>query len=128
MVHARFYVFVQDFRTEHIFVIMNCIRIKGEIATLLNYSRLSLSRPRLSRITVYLEVKTWSLFQHGNLITCNKILWKRGEIAPLFRSIFNNRISNFRSQITYSFVKCGCTIYFFPQFCKSDMSRYGYFR
>ena len=35
-------------------------------------------------------------------------------------------ISNFKRQITESFVKCGCSIYFFPQFCKSDMSRYGY--
>ena len=26
----------------------------------------------------------------------------------------------------YSFVKCGCLIYFISQFCKSDMSRYGY--
>ena len=28
------------------------------------YSRLSLSRVRLSRITAYLEVKIWSLFKH----------------------------------------------------------------
>ena len=26
--------------------------------------------------------------------------------------------------MTYSFVKCGCAIYCFPQFRKSDMSRY----
>ena len=36
----------------------------------------------LSRITAYIEVKFWSLFLHGNLRTGNKILWKRGEIAP----------------------------------------------
>ena len=35
-------------------------------------------------------------------------------------------ISIFRSQITYSFVKCGCSIYCFPHFCNSDISRYGY--
>ena len=51
-------------------------------------------------------------------------------------------ISNFKSQFIYSFVKCGCSIYFFfiffffflyfyfffffLQFCKSDMSRYEY--
>ena len=35
-------------------------------------------------------------------------------------------VSNFRSQITYSFVKCGCTIYCFPYFCNSDISRYRY--
>ena len=58
------------------------------------YSWLSLSRPRLSRITAYLEVKVWSLLKNENLITSNKILWKRGEIAPkeqflLFHNIFN---------------------------------------
>ena len=46
------------------------------------YSRVSLSRPRLSRTTAYLEVKIWSLLEHENLATGNKILWKRGEIAP----------------------------------------------
>ena len=34
-------------------------------------------------------------------------------------------ISNFRSQMTYSFVKYCCFIYFFLSFFKSDMSRYG---
>ena len=58
------------------------------------YSRPSLFRPRLSRITAYLEVKIWSLFKHENLTTGNKILWKRGEIAPkeqflLFSTIFS---------------------------------------
>ena len=51
-----------------------------------------LSRPCLSRITAYLEVKIWSLFKHENLTTGNKILWKREEIAtisPLFHNIFN---------------------------------------
>ena len=39
------------------------------------YNRLSLSRPRLSRITDYLDVKIWSLFKHGNLRTGGKILF-----------------------------------------------------
>ena len=42
----------------------------------------SLSRPRLSRMTAYLEVKIWSLPKHENLTTGKIILWKRGEIAP----------------------------------------------
>ena len=46
------------------------------------YSRPLLSRLRLSRITAYLEEKTWSLFWHKNLTSGNKILWMRGEIAP----------------------------------------------
>ena len=47
-----------------------------------NYSRLSLSRLRLSRTTAYLEEKIWSLLKHRNPKSGNKILWIRGEIAP----------------------------------------------
>ena len=67
-----------------------------------NYSWLSLSRPRLSRITAYLEVKIWSLPKHENLTTGKKILWKRGEIAPLFHNIFN--ISLTSSPITHIYL------------------------
>ena len=82
------------------------------------YSWLSLSRPRLSRIIAYLEVKVWSLPKHENLITGNKILWKRGEIAPYFQYTS-----------TYTFIKCGCSIYFFLKsanlICRStDIWRY----
>ena len=74
------------------------------------YSRTSLSRTRLFRITAYLEVKIWSLFLHETMTTGYKIMWKRGEIAPkeqflLFSTLFYIYISNFRSQITYPFVK-----------------------
>ena len=98
----------------------------GEI----KYSRTSLSRTRLFWITAYLEVKIWSLFLHETMTTGKKIMWKRGEIAPkeqflLFSTLFYIYISNFRSQITYSFVKWGCSIYF-PHSRNSDMSRYGY--
>ena len=55
-------------------------------STYCKYSWLSLSWPRLSRITAYLEVKIWSLPKHENLTTGKKILWKRGEIAP---NVFN---------------------------------------
>ena len=49
-----------------------------------------------------------------SMTTGNKIMWKRGEITPkeqflLFSTLLY--IYNFRSQITYSFVKCGCSIY-----------------
>ena len=33
-------------------------------------------------ICAYLEMKIWSLLKHKHLTTGNKILWKRGEIAP----------------------------------------------
>ena len=68
--------------------------LKARCIITILYSRLSLSRPRLSRFTAYLEVKIWFLFKHENLTTCNKIVWKRGEIAPkeqflLFSTIFS---------------------------------------
>ena len=49
---------------------------------------------------------------HRNLTTGNKIFWKKGEIALKEQQC----ISNFRNQVTYSFVKCGCSIYFFLNF------------
>ena len=53
-------------------------------------------------------------------------MWKRGDcssgaISPLFHIILYIYISNFRSQITYSFVKCGCSIYCVPHSLNSDM-------
>ena len=56
-------------------------------------------------------------------------MWKRGEITPkeqflLFFTLFYIYISNFRSHITYSFVKCGCSIYCFPHSLNSNMSGY----
>ena len=69
-----------------------------------------------SQITAYLEVKLWSLFKQENLITGNKILWKRGEMLRSNFSSFPQYFqysSYFKSQITYSFVKCGYSIYFF---------------
>ena len=52
------------------------------------------------------------------------VLWKREETAPKeqfnFSTIFQY-ISDFKNQITYSFVKCGCSINFFLQFCKSEV-------
>ena len=63
--------------------------------------------------------ESWSLPKHENLTTCKKeILWKRGEIVPLFHNIFY--ISNLKSPVTHVFVKCGYSNYFFPPFCKSD--------
>ena len=34
-------------------------------------------------------------------------------MSPLFHNMFNIEHHNFMSQITFSFVKCGCSIYFF---------------
>ena len=55
---------------------------------------------------------------------------------PTFRSLvflpIHGETSSFISFIPFpvrvstAFVKCGCLIYFFPQFCRSDMSGYGY--
>ena len=96
----------------------------------IQYSRLSLFRPHLSGRIAYLKAKILFLFLHGNLTTYKKYCGK--EEKWLLRSRFSSfpqyfqYIANFRSQNTYSFVKCGCLVYYFPQFRKSDMSRYGY--
>ena len=97
-----------------------------------NYSQFSLSWLRLSQINNYLEVKIWSLFIHESPTgTCIGILWKSGEIASkellcIFSVIFSIP-SNFRSQITYSFMK-RIVWFIFSQFCKSDISRYGHLK
>ena len=67
-------------------------------------------------------MKIWSLFKHEDRITGNKVLWSNFSSFPQYFQY----ISNFRSQIIDSFVKCCCSIYFFPEVCKSDMSRDGY--
>ena len=68
------------------------------------------SNNRLSRNEIL------SLPKHENLTTGKKYC---GKYFPY--------ISTFKSPITYIFVKCGWLFeIFFPQFCKSDMSRYGY--
>ena len=85
------------------------------------YSCLSLSRTRLSRITAYLEVKIWSLPKDENLTTGKKYC---GKAISLFPQYFQF-ISYFKSNYTYI---CQMWLFelFFPQFCKPDMSRYGY--
>ena len=83
----------------------------------LKYIWLSLSRTRLSRITAYLEVKILSLPKHENLTTSKKYCGKEEKL--LLRSNFSSfpqyfrYISNVKSPITYIFVKCGCSNYFF---------------
>ena len=96
----------------------SCLR-RVEVTCVLGiYSRLSLSRLCLSRITAYLEEKIWSLYKHRNLTSGYKILWERGEIVPEeqflpFPTIFSRNISNYRSLIAYSFAKFGCAICIF---------------
>ena len=92
--------------------------------------RFPLSRLRLSRISAYLEVNIWSLFKHENLTTGNKILWKRGEIAPreqflLFSTIFSIYLT---SGVKLHIHLWNVVVRFilFPQFYTSDTSRYRY--
>ena len=52
---------------------------------------------------------------------------ERGAISPLFHNIFN--ISNFKGPITYIFVTCGCSNYFYLNsatlICRgTDISKY----
>ena len=79
--------------------------------------------------TAYLEVKIWSLLKHENLITGNKILWKRGRSNFSSFPQYFQHISNFKSPITYTYVKCDCSIYFFLNsanlICRStEISKY----
>ena len=69
-------------------------------------------------------MKIWSLPKHENLTTGDKILWKRGEISILFQNIFNISLTS-RVQLRIYLLNVVVRI-IFPQFCKSDMSRYGY--
>ena len=75
-------------------------------------------------------MKIWSLPKLENLITGNKILWKRGEIAPkeqflLFSTIFS--VYLYFQESNYIFI---CKMWLFELIfflvCKSDMSSYGY--
>ena len=82
----------------------------------------SLSRPRLSRITAYLEMKFWSQPKQENLTTGKKCCGKEEKF--LLSTIF----SIYRP-ITYIFVKCGCSNYFFLNsanlICRgTDISQY----
>ena len=72
------------------------------IYTVYHYSWLSLYRPRLSRITAYLEVKIWSLPKHENLTTGKNILWKRGEIAPKEQFLLFSTILSIHLKLQYS--------------------------
>ena len=87
------------------------------------YSWLSLSRLRLSRITAYLKVKIWSLPKHETLTTGKNIVEKRSNFSS-FPQYFQYN-SNFKSNYTYI---CQMWLFelFFPQFCNSDMSKYGH--
>ena len=55
-------------------------------------------------------MKIWSLPKHENPTKGKKYCAKRGEMQ--FPQYFQH-ISNFKSPITCTFVKCGCSIYFF---------------
>ena len=84
-----------------------------------NYSRLPLSRTRLSRITAYLEVKIWSLPKHENLTTGKKYCGKEEKLLPRsnfssFPQYFQN-VSNLGVRLYIHSVKGGCSINCFPE-------------
>ena len=92
------------------------------------YSRPSLSLLCLSRITAYLEVKSGPRFQHENFTTGYIILLKRGEIAPQdFLNILNTSLTS-RLEAHIHLWKWLFDLFFISQFCKFDMSRYGYLK
>ena len=81
------------------------------LLSLLFKYKLSLSRPHLSQITAYLKVKISSLTKHENLTTGEKYNMYCGKEEKLlnFSSFpqYFQYISNFKSPISYKFVKCG---------------------
>ena len=93
----------------------------------IKYSRTSLSRTRLfrdyrlSRSENQVPVLTWN---YDNRQQHN--VEKRSNFSSFPHYFIYIYISNFRSQITHSFVKCDCSIYCFPHSLNSDMLRYGH--
>ena len=85
-------------------IVYLCRNIIGFIHRIFNYnvthkySWLSLSRPRLSRITAYLEAKIWSLPIHENLTTDGK--YCRKEEKLLLRSNFSSFPQYFNISLT----------------------------
>ena len=88
------------------------------------YSRLSLSRTRLSRITV-LEVKNLVPVLTQRSTNRQQNIVEKGRSNFSFSQYFQY-ISNLGVKLKIHSVKCGCCINCFPQFRKSDMSKYGY--
>ena len=76
------------------------------------FSRLSVSQHLLPRIPLISKSTSGPCLNMKIYQQCNKILWKRGSNFSSIPQYFQY-ISDFRSQITYSFVKCGCSIYIF---------------
>ena len=105
------------------------VEIRKIPKTIPKYSRLLLSRLHLSRITTYLEVKIWSLIKHENLKQVTKYCGKEEKL--LLRCNFSFFPQYFQ-YIFYFKVKLHIhllnvvVLFIFLQFCKSDMSRYGY--
>ena len=78
---------------------------------------------------LYNGISSGNQILYNEMSSGNQILWKRGENAPTSFPQYAQYISNIRSQITYSFVKCGCFIYFFLNsenlVCRArDISKY----
>ena len=97
--------------------------------TVFVYTVDSLSRPRKSQMTAYLEVKTCSLPKLEHLTTGKKYCGKEEKL--LLRSNFSSFPQYFNIPLTS---RVQLRIYLlnvvvriiFSQFCKSYMSRYGY--
>ena len=97
--------------------IISFLCLAGHIQPNLVISNSLTSNYRLSRSENLVPV------YHETMTTGNKIMWRK---FLLFSTLFYIYFFNFRSQITYSFVKCNCSIYCFLHSLNSDMSKYGY--
>ena len=74
----------------------------------------------VSRITAYLGVKILSLPKHENLTTGEKYVGNYSSFYNIFAISLTSRV-----QLHINLLNVVVRI-IFPQFCKSDMSKYGY--
>ena len=87
--------------------------------------KISLSLSEWAKKKISLNLKISHCFYPNGIFSLTKI-WGQNNPWNYRGSTVYIYISNFMSQITYSFVKSGCSIYCFPHSLNSDMSRYGY--
>ena len=97
---------------------------KSIVQSTLVISNWLISNNRLSRSENLVPVLTQRSTNRQQNIVEKRRNCSLGAISPLFHNIFN--ISNLGVKYHIHYVKGGCSINCFPQFRKSDMSKYGY--
>ena len=92
----------------HIFSAKNIRILYIESAKTVNEMTLN----ELVKLTTLWTTGPWSLFYYGTLTTGNKMLWKRGDIAPKEQGLLFNTSLTSRVKLHIHLWKCACSIYF----------------